>query len=380
MFSSLILASVLSVGLQSAYQGVYLDCKDAAKFSQQSIPALERINENLGRMKSLAIQASNGAIGNMERSYLNADFVAFQDDTLRVIEGARFVDLFSNQYFYLNDGFSFQSAIYVPEGDFSYLQSFQFDSLNTIRFGALSNAQLKLQMPQADTTGSVLRINREAVTLDGSVDTLSTAYPWTSSISLAAAINNSANQTKVWADVDSTEVSFKEIDRDAMIGLYLHANDFKINGVDIIGFGASVSELVSTINDFSYSSGVQARLVSQHSDQFTLYANDGRNIEIELSKKLAEVLSQSKTYSVYNGAIRLYSGQPIRISLDEGFPILSDLSNGEIAIDVDLSSGLSSLNINYQETASDALAVIDQALSQLHIAFAQARMPALLCD
>jgi flagellin len=80
-------------GMQSTIKGQTVamrNANDAISFSQTAEGALGKINDNLQRMRELAVQSANATNSSDDRAALNTEFTQLQDEITRVQDSASF--------------------------------------------------------------------------------------------------------------------------------------------------------------------------------------------------------------------------------------------------------------------------------------------------
>ena len=80
-------------GMQSSIKGQTVamrNANDAISFSQTAEGALGKINDNLQRMRELAVQSANGTNTEDDRDSLNTEFTQLQAEITRVTAGTKF--------------------------------------------------------------------------------------------------------------------------------------------------------------------------------------------------------------------------------------------------------------------------------------------------
>ena len=404
----------ISEGLSAQVRGLrqaVRNANDSLGFLNTAEGALAEITNITQRFRELAIQAANGAIGNRERGFLNDELGALLEEFNRIATQTEFNGT------KLLDG-SFQETdlqVGVNKGE---TISFTIGDARSSSLGALavvSGAQGALadfasnddfSIGAGDTAGTV------AITSED--DEFSNFGNEYSALAITKAINRVAGTTNVSATALETIVAINDIDI-AEIS-QLASGDLTINGVEIVGATADVAGLVDTINQFSSSSGVKARVVSGGGgDDIELYAADGRNVDVAIaalnsvSFSLAgdgggsiqaalrattnintvagsnalwttavatQTLTAAGVFSLvggaaggivasttglFTGAVELRSANAIILSDD----LSTYLGVGSVT-SVDNDTAIFSIDISTQEGAQNALGNIDATLSQLN--------------
>lgn len=372
----------ISEGLQGQVRGVQQairNSNDALGFLNTAEGALSELTNITQRLRELSIQAANGTLGAADRGFLN-------DEKNQLI--AEFQRIASQTDF---------NGTKLLNGTFSTtdLQVGTFKG-QTIQFN-IGDARASSLGAVATVSGAQNNISASsAVTINGDIlsasvaadDTLSSAGNAYSSIAQAAAINDKSGITGVTADVLDTEVTLYNADFGAFSGT-LSTDDFVINGVSITGAVTDVSSFIDAINDNSNSTGVQAELAEGSSTDIRLFASDGRNIKIDfttqastsdLSASIQHVFTHANNFGTVStlfttgetlstagenlrtGAIKLTSADAITITSGGS----TALGFSDTSVAVDENTAINSIDLTTQDNAADALAIVDQSLSQLN--------------
>lgn len=376
----------ISEGLTSQVRGLrqaVRNANDSLGFLNTAEGALAEMTNITQRLRELAIQAANGAIGNKERGFLDDELEALLEEMNRIADQTEF-----NGTKLLDGSFTETDLqVGVNKGDSI---SFTIGDARTTSLGALaiiSGAQNRLSAQVADLT---IGSSQTAISVNSNYDSVSTAGNLYSGIAIARAINAQSGTTGVSASALETVIQINNMDFTNFTGL-LNSGDFKINEVDIVGSVSNVNDFIDLVNDFSSSTGVKARLVQGSSDDVELYASDGRNIEINLAAVTASlstsfnavlddaaniksagafnvlftgaVGSDGLNGVIFTGAVELRSSKAIVIG---GTDTSNALGFDNTVIAVDNSNALFSIDVSTQENAQNALSTIDATLSQLN--------------
>lgn len=385
----------ISEGLQSQVRGLrqaVRNANDSLGFLNTAEGALAEVTNITQRLRELAIQAANGAIGNKERGFLDDEMEALLEEFNRISTQTEF-----NGTKLLDGSFvNTDLQVGVNKGE---TISFTIGDARTSSLGALaskSGAQNTIGYDGTDLSSLTLGAAATTVSVIASLDTLSNAGNSYSAIAVAAAINASAGTTGISADLQSTVLQLNDIDAAvlAAAGGATSSGDFSINGIEIVGSAGSATDLVSTINNFSSSTGVKAELVSGSTDDIKLVAADGRNIDIDIATAGATLsasfagafvattnvqdasgvglnvlftavaaVSSGLSGRVFTGAIELSSAETVIIG---GSNASTAVGFSDAVVAVDSSSAVFSIDISTQSNAQDALATIDATLTQLN--------------
>jgi flagellin len=190
-------------------------------------------------------------------------------------------------------------------------------------------------------------------------DTASTSDEDGSAIAIAAAINRISDQTGVTAEAAPNTFYSSAVTQGTDLAIVL-------NGVTIAATstGTTVSEdvalYVDAINAESGQTGVRAEVLDD--DQYTLIADDGRNIVIT-GQSAAEGLGATEL--VYAGSVKLSSGGEFTLGTNTG-----DIENAGFTVGTfgasESGTLLKDVDISTQSGAVAAIAAADNALSQIN--------------
>lgn len=387
----------ISEGLNSQVRGLrqaVRNANDSLGFLNTAEGALGEITNITQRLRELAIQASNGAIGNRERGFLNEEMQALLQEFNRIATQTEFNGT------KLLDGSFVETDLQVGVNKGEAI-SFTIGDARTSSLGALAKltgAQNYIGASALDkemTIGSGNKQDSFTLVAGNGFDSVSTSGADYSAIAVAGAINSIANVTGVTASAEETVLQVNNVDADILTAVTaVVSGDLSINGQEIVGGAGSVSELVTTINNFSSVTGVEARLTG--TDDFELFAKDGRNIQVELGA--AAVTSTAPISGFFRGAFndaanvisgstlnRLFSAASLLSNgaLDDTFTGAVEISSADIILisgtdsdqvfgftdtvkTVDTATAINSLDISNQASAQDALQNIDATLNQLN--------------
>jgi flagellin len=237
-------------------------------------------------------------------------------------------------------------------------------------------------------------------------DTKSTMNKQYSAIALASQINEKTSLTNVKAEVQTNTVTIWNTELSA--NTFTIDSNFQINDVTISASNInSAQKFVDAVNSFSNSTGVKAKIRDGSADDIDLYAEDGRNIEIQMSSQAIFSFAASETFAaalfgdnqnrlsvaaanilsgtytggtalalvlsglsgaasfasfVRTGAIRLVSSQDINISGPTDTSILG-FAGGAYAVNPN--SAINLVDLSSQSGATEAINVADAALKQI---------------
>lgn len=341
--------------------------------------ALQNMSDIAASLRDLAIQAQDNSLTSADRSLLQE-------------QAALLTEEFSNYSKYtefdgqklLNNTFGSKSVQVGPNSGESF--SFSIGDARATTLGKLaiySGAQgsITAAIGGGANALSINNVNISASSNDG----YSTLYSDRSALSIANAINAKSGETNVTAEVLGTERTLYIDNFSGGFSGTFASGDFQINGVDVNGTIADVTDLITEINDVSGTTGVSASL--DGNGDITLSAVDGRNIELTVSNSTG-----NNVYDIFNisanngtdlfensvvvstdlssgsdeaavGAVRLYSSSKIYISGGSSASQSVGIGQGNL----DFVGGTSFANLNFSTTddADQALKILDSTIADI---------------
>lgn len=254
----------LNVAIRNAGDGIAL--------AQTAEGALGSINENLQRIRELAVQSSNATNSDVDRDALQAEvkqLLAEVDRTSKETDfnGRKLLDGSFNASFQVGANAGQTIDVSISE-------------LTVDRLGSSSQSGLSARGTDSALENGDLSINGVAIAASKAEDdTASTSGNSASAISKVAAINRYSDKTGVKAEVNTNVASGSELTNTAGTG------KFKLNGVEI-SFSTSTdaaqtrASISEAINAFSSQTGVKAVDSNSSAGGVDLVAEDGRNIQL----------------------------------------------------------------------------------------------------
>lgn len=386
----------ISEGLLSQVRGLrqaVRNANDANGFLTTAEGALGEMTNITQRLRELAIQAANGSLGPVDRGFLDSERSELVSEFNRIANSTSF-----NTTKLLDGTFStVELQVGTQKGE---KIEFTIGDARATALGALATAS---GQQHAITSGfSNVTINGENIVVNATDDGLSPeGFRGYSAIAIARAVNRVSGTTGVFADLQENVINFENMDFNDFInrptgqgGAQLLEGEFTLNGVSIVGAVANVSDFIERVNEFSSSTGVQARLREGTDDglDVELFAQDGRTITFGLASgtttaanydffHVLDVAANASAYptfdttaldnlstgliatttGVFTGAVQLRSSESILIG-GTASPAFG-FTDSVVAVDND--SALANISLGTQEEAQDALAVIDATLQQL---------------
>ena len=258
------------------------NANDGISLSQTAEGGLSAINDNLQRMRELAIQSANATNSASDRKALDAEAKSLLAEITRVATTTQFNGL------NLLDG-TFSAAQFQVGANANQTIGVSMSAATTESLGAYGG---KAQAVTSAAFASDNSIKINDIQIGATSDRSSQAAGWTdgSAAAKAAAINAKAAMTGVSATA-ITEI--KGTDTVAPhLGSHTTSDDFKINGVAISSLTAQASAsdqgrmAAAAINDVSQKTGVTATY-DAGTGKLALSSAEGRDIKLEATDQAA---------------------------------------------------------------------------------------------
>ena len=264
---------------------------DGISLTQTAEGSLSAIQDNLQRIRELAVQSANSGNSPSDRSSLNLEAQQLIGEIDRVatnsaFNGSKLLDgTYKDQDFQVGAGNDTSDRIRISIGNAkasalgvvgATTGTSSANGSGVVTTGALSAGDLAIKGFAISATAS---------------DGVSYAYSDGSAIAKANAINASTSLTGVTAKAQATTQSFT-ITSGAVTSGAVAAGDMLINGVDIGAISASASgvvranQLVAAINAKASQTGVTAAIDGTITSKINLTAADGRNITTTLKSSV----------------------------------------------------------------------------------------------
>jgi len=261
---------------------------DGISLTQTAEGSLSAIQDNLQRIRELAVQSANSGNSSSDRASLNLEAQQLISEIDRVATNSAFNGSKLLDGTYLNQDFQVGSGNNADDRIRISISSAKASSLGTVG----STTTSATSTGPGVTTSTVLAagdlsINGFAISPTVS-DGVSFANSAASAIAKAAAINASSGLTGVTAAANS--ITFSSAAITDTTGVAVAAGDILINGIDLGGLAAVTagstsapaerrSQLVAAINAKTSQTGVSATL-SATAGMVNFTSADGRNVTI----------------------------------------------------------------------------------------------------
>jgi len=336
---------------------------DGISLTQTAEGSLSAIQDNLQRIRELAVQSANSGNSSSDRSSLNLEAQQLISEIDRVatnsaFNGSKLLDgTYKDQDFQVGAGNDTSDRIRISIGNA------KASALGVV--GATTGTS-SLTASGVVTTGALaagdLAIKGYAIAATSS-DGVSYAYSDGSAIAKANAINASSSLTGVTAKAEKTT---QEFTLGAAASGATAAGDLLINGVDIGSLSGvttvadRANQLVAAINAKASQTGVTAAIGSS-STKIALTAADGRNITSTATSAggIDGVTSTTKTAAL---TITSQSGASTVAMTGSGIAAVNlGASNSMVASTV-TGQTVSSVDLSSQDKAQKALTILDAAI------------------
>ncbi len=291
----------LNVAVRNAGDGISL--------AQTAEGALGSMNDNLQRIRELAVQSANATNSDVDRDALQSEVSQLLAEVSRTADETDF-----NGRKLLDGSFSATFQIGANAGQ---TLDVSISELTAEKLGSASTAGISANGNANALANGDLIINGIAIAASkAGDDTSSTDNAGASAIAKAEAINRHTGETGVSATVNDNVVSGSEMTGAAFTG------DLTLNGVAISlttttstsGTRAAVAE---AINAVSTQTGIRAVNTDADTGGVQLIAEDGRNIQISFGGTLTAAATGVAAAATYEG----------------GYTLVADAAVGEVIID-----------------------------------------------
>jgi len=345
------------------------NANDGISLTQTAEGSLSAIQDNLQRIRELAVQSANSGNSTSDRASINLEAQQLISEIDRVatnaaFNGSKLIDgSYLNQDFQVGSGNNADDRIKISIG------SAKAASLGTVgtTSGTSSSVVASVVTSTALSAGDLV-INGFAIGASTS-DNISFASSNASAISKANAINASTALTGVTATAQANTFSLAAITD--TVGAAVAAGDILINGVDIgsltsvgaAATGARQTQLIGAINAKSAQTGVTAK-ANATSFVIDLTAEDGRNVTVTksgtASTGLAGIASASSLAKI---SLSSNTGAT-SITIGGAGVAYAGLSGTTQALATTSVTGqtVSSVDLSTQGNAQKALTILDSAI------------------
>ena len=263
---------------------------DGISLTQTAEGSLSAIQDNLQRIRELAVQSANSGNSASDRGSMNLEAQQLISEIDRVatnsaFNGSKLLDgTYKDQDFQVGSGNDTSDRIRIS------ISSAKSANLGNGGLAGTSSVSLSGAVSSSAIAAGDLSINNFSIAPSSS-DGLSTANANASAIAKANAINASSSLTGVTAKALATSVSFVMSSGASTASGQTASGSVLINGVDIgtltatsgnnaASSAARTTQLIAAINAKTSQTGVSAALTTNFTNKLTLTAADGRNIAV----------------------------------------------------------------------------------------------------
>jgi len=345
------------------------NANDGISLTQTAEGSLSAIQDNLQRIRELAVQSANSGNSTSDRASINLEAQQLISEIDRVatnaaFNGSKLIDgSYLNQDFQVGSGNNADDRIKISIG------SAKAASLGTVgtTSGTSSSVVASVVTSTALSAGDLV-INGFAIGASTS-DNISFASSNASAISKANAINASTALTGVTATAQANTFSLAAITD--TVGAAVAAGDILINGVDIgsltsvgaAATGARQTQLIGAINAKSAQTGVTAK-ANATSFVIDLTAEDGRNVTVTKSSTASTGLAGIASASSLAKISLSSNTGATSITIGGAGVAYAGLSGTTQALATTSVTGqtVSSVDLSTQGNAQKALTILDSAI------------------
>jgi len=347
--------------------GAVRNANDGISLTQTAEGALESINNNLQRIRELAVQSSNATNSSSDRIAMNNEARQLVDEIDRVASNASF-----NGIKLLNGTFS-GKALQVGSGNGSNDRiTLSIDGAASASLGVSMNASYST--PAGNVTSAALHVG--GLSINGvqvgatASDGISNTDSSGSAIAKATAINAVSGATGVWATVGAASKEYTA---------GTNGEDFSltVNGVTVSGASTSddgvinASEIAAAFNAKAAQTGVTASV--DGAGKYTLTAADGRNINMVVNSDGTNALEGDTGVTAGGLAV---TGKITLTSSETGITLGGDQTGVTGAIGVaagtvtmvtnpNIPRGVDGVDLTSVQGSQDALATLDSAINAI---------------
>jgi len=348
---------------------------DGISLTQTAEGSLSAIQNNLQRIRELAVQSANSGNSQSDRNSLNLEAQQMITEIDRVaansaFNGSKLLDgTFKDQSFQVGSGNDTTDRISISIGNA------KASALGVVGATTGTSTKLSAVMVAGALTAGDLSINQYAIAASSS-DNVSYSDSAGSAIAKANAINASASLTGVSAKAEATTQVFGVLTDAA--GTAIAAGDLLINGVDIGALSVTGSvqgrkdQLIAAINAKSSQTGVTAASTMDTATPpaavaggITLTALDGRNITTTKTGTPAGLAGVATATSYAKVTLTSVKGDStIAIAGTTTGVAAVGLTAGAISTTASTVTGqtVSSVDLSTQANSQKALSILDAAI------------------
>ena len=338
---------------------------DGISLTQTAEGSLSAIQDNLQRIRELAVQSANSGNTSSDRASMNLEAQQLISEIDRVatnstFNGSKLLDgSFANQSFQVGAGSDSTDRISIS------ISNAKAGSLGTVGGTTSTRTATAVDVLAGALSAGDLTIKGFAIGATVS-DGVSTTNSTQSAIAKANAINAASGNTGVTAKASDTTVSITLTSSEAIV-----AGDLFVNGVDIGSLSAATDstsravQLVGAINSKSSLTGVTAKNTN---NILTLTAADGRNITLTKAGSPTGLNGVTGAPTTSYGKLTLSTelSAPVTITgTANGYGYTGLTAQSDLSMTAGTVTGqtVSSVDLSTQSGAQKSLTILDSAIN-----------------
>ncbi len=334
------------------------NANDGISLTQTAEGSLNAIQDNLQRIRELAVQSANTGNNNSDRSALNAEASQLIAEIDRVANNSAFNGIklldgsFQNQSLQVGAGNDTNDRISISIGN-AKASALGVGSGSSYTATTTSNAVTATALTAAGQV-TINGFNVGATVTDG----VSSSGDTASAISKANAINAITGQTGVTAIVGATVVTALAASA-AATTFTLGVNGVTVTGTTDATAKGAASSIAAAINAVSSQTGVTASVDAGATGAYTLTAADGRNVVLTTTSAGSSGLTAATSY----GKLSLTSSQSAGITVGGTAAAAVGATTAYTAATATAGAGVSSIDLTTASGAQTALTTLDKAIN-----------------
>ncbi len=340
------------------------NANDGISLAQTAEGDLQQVTNNLQRIRELAVQSANATNSATDRQAIQAEVDQLSAEVNRIAEQSNFNGV------NLLDG-TFTSQVFQVGANAG--QTITVDDIVDARSSSLGRNALTLAGTALDTEAATNGVGAETdltiTTADGGASEVISYSDGASAADIATAINNGA------ASVGITATASNSVTLSGLSGLGAGTGEvsFTLEGQAISALPTSTNDLsavLDAINGVQNLTGVTATFTSETArDSITLTNSDGADIDIA-----SFAVNGASNESISFGALTLTEGGTVagastgtvELESSQGAITTTNANADVFSATSGTFSSVAGIDVSTATGASDALAVIDAALSQVN--------------
>lgn len=351
----------LDVAVQNANDGISL--------AQTAEGALQESTDLLLRMRNLAIQSINDSNSNSDRSDIQLEVAQLQSELNRVSNTTSFgsTNLLDGSFVNKNiqvGAFADQTISFsIANSSGNVLGNNAYTSTGTMENAVLGN-------------GATNNTAAQNITVSGNSGSATVVVSAAQSAnSIATAVNNNSNTTGVTATA-STTATISNLSGNGQVDFSLTGSNANAVNITASVTTGDLTELMNAINNVSAQTGITASAGNNGNASLVLTSTAGYDINLDNYTNTAAANATVQVAGGGGAAVTLTSGTAnngatvggsVVFSSTNTFTLTTTAANTVLAAASETSalSSVSSIDLSTGQGATNAIAVIDAALTQI---------------